>query len=83
MPELIQTVERAAFEAAESLEVGMEFEAEAQDGSVHHIVVTEVEGDDITIDANHPLAGMALHFDVEILGVREATDEEASHGHAH
>ena len=83
VPDLVQIVESEAFEGVDSLEVGMEFEAEAPDGSVHHIVVTEVEGDDVTIDGNHPLAGMALNFDVQILGVREATEEEVSHGHAH
>ncbi len=45
--------------------------------------VTKVDGDDITIDANHPLAGQTLKFDVTIVDVRDATPEELSHGHVH
>ena len=83
IPDLIQTVERAAFQGVESIEVDMTFEAQGPDGSVQHIVVKEVDGDNITVDGNHPLAGVALNFDIEIVGVREATEEETAHGHAH
>jgi len=83
MPELVQVVEIAAFQGVESVEVGMAFEAQAADGSVERIVVKEVEGDKVTIDANHPLAGVMLNFDVEVVGVREATEEEVAHGHVH
>jgi len=83
MPDLIRTIERAAFQGIESVEVGMAFEAEAPDGSVQRIVVKEAVGEEITIDANHPLAGVPLNFDVEIVGVREATEEEIAHGHVH
>jgi len=82
-PDLIQTVEKAVFEGVESVEVGMTFEAEAPDGSLQPIVVKKVDGDEITIDVNHPLAGVVLHFDIEIIGVREATEEEVAHGYAH
>jgi FKBP-type peptidyl-prolyl cis-trans isomerase SlyD len=83
VPDLIQTVEKAAFEGVESVEVDMRFEAEGPDGDVQHIVVKEVNGDEITIDANHPLAGVVLNFDIDIVSVREATEEEEAHGHAH
>jgi FKBP-type peptidyl-prolyl cis-trans isomerase SlyD len=83
MPDLIQTIGRAAFQGVESVEVGMAFESQAPDGSMQHIVVKNVDGDEITIDANHPLAGVVLHFDIEIVGVRDATEEEVTHGHAH
>ena len=82
-PELIQTVDIAAFQGVESVEVGMSFEAQAADGSVQHIVIKNVEGEEVTIDANHPLAGVTLNFDVEIVSVREATEEEIDHGHVH
>ena len=82
-PELIQAVDKSAFEGVDSIEAGMAFEAEAPDGTVQRIVVKEVKGDEVTIDANHPLAGFVLTFDVEIVGVREATEEEISHGHVH
>jgi len=47
------------------------------------VTVVNIEDDDITIDGNHPLAGLALTFDVEVIDVRAATEEEAAHGHIH
>ena len=82
-PDLVTQVERSLFEGVDQLEVGMIFQAQAPDGSNQQIVVKKVEGDKVTIDANHPLAGVNLNFDVEIVGVREATQEELSHGHVH
>jgi len=83
IPDGIKTIEKAAFEGVESVEVGMAFEAQAPDGTTQQIVVKKVEGDAITIDTNHPLAGVALNFDIKILSVREATKEEIEHGHSH
>lgn len=80
--ELIQTAEREEFQDAESLEAGMVFEANAPDGSIQRIMVVKVEGNEITIDANHPLAGVTLNFDVKIVGVRKATAEEITNGYA-
>ena len=57
-----------------------------QTGNDRHapvVTVTAIEGDDVTLDANHPLAGVDLVFDTEIIGVREATQEEIAHGHVH
>jgi len=82
-PELVQTVPREAFQGIETIEPGMAFQAQAQDGSTRQITVTGVEGDNITVDGNHPLAGVELHFDVQVVGVRAATEEELAHGHAH
>jgi FKBP-type peptidyl-prolyl cis-trans isomerase SlyD len=80
--DLIQTVEKEAFQDAETIEAGMIFEANAPDGSVQRIMVTKVEGDEITIDSNHPLAGVTLNFDVKIVGVRKATAKEIADGYA-
>ncbi len=81
-PLLIQQLPRDAFGGVDQLEVGMEFHAETQDG--HQVVeVIAVEGDTVTINGNHPLAGVRLHFDVEVVGVREPTEEELTHGHVH
>jgi len=82
-PEMVQVFEREIFQGVETIEVGMTFEAEAPDGSLQSLTVTKVEGDDITVDANHPLAGVELNFDIQIVDVREATPEELAHGHAH
>ena len=81
-PEAIQKVPRSAFEGVEDIQPGMQFQTEGPQG-VQVIVVAEVNDDEITIDANHPLAGKTLHFDVSIEGVRDATPEEIDHGHAH
>ena len=61
----------------------MVFEAQDPAGMTRRIVVKNVEGDQITVDANHPLAGVALNFVVDIVSVREATEEEIAHGHVH
>ncbi len=83
VPQLIDTVPMAAFQGVESVEAGMAFEARQSDGSARRIVVTKVEGDQVTVDGNHPLAGVELNFDVEVVAVRAASDEEVQHGHAH
>ena len=82
-PDGIKTIERAAFEGIEKIEEGMTFEAQSPDGTAQEITVKKVEGDNITIDTNHPLAGVALNFDIQIVGVRQATKEELEHGHSH
>ena len=82
-PDGIKTIERAAFEGVESVEEGMTFEAKAPDGTPQSIVVKKVDGDQVTIDTNHPLAGVVLNFDIQIVSVRESTEEERTHGHVH
>lgn len=83
VPELIDTIDKAAFKGVEVVEAGMAFEAKDPNGTLQRIVVKKVEGEEVTIDANHPLAGVALTFDVEIVSIREATEEEIAHGHVH
>ena len=82
-PELIQDVPRSAFQGVESIEVGMQFEAQTGQGGAVPVTVTAVSGETVTVDGNHPLAGKSLHFDVTIEAVREATKEELDHGHIH
>ena len=78
----VQTVPRDAFEGEANLQPGMRFQAETDDGDVM-VTVTHVGDDEVTVDANHPLAGQTLHFDVEVVSVRECTAEEREHGHIH
>ncbi|QKI89299.1 FKBP-type peptidyl-prolyl cis-trans isomerase [Thiomicrorhabdus xiamenensis] len=80
--QLVQTVPSAMFQGVEQIEVGMRFEAQSEHG-VHSVEVTKIEGENVTVDGNHPLAGVDLTFEIEITGVRAATDEEIEHGHAH
>ena len=82
-PQLIETVPREAFEGIDTIEPGMAFEAQGSDGQARRIVVKEVSGDEIIIDGNHPLAGVELNFDVEVVSVRDASEEEIAHGHVH
>ncbi|GKT12289.1 MAG: FKBP-type peptidyl-prolyl cis-trans isomerase SlyD [Thiomicrorhabdus sp.] len=79
---LVQTVSKEMFQGVEDLEVGMRFEAQSEQG-MHSVEITGLNGDQVTVDGNHPLAGVELTFEVEVTGVREATEEEIEHGHAH
>lgn len=64
------------------VKVGARYRVQTPEGP-RVILVTAVKGDYATIDANHPLAGMTLHFQVKVLEVRDATAEELEHGHSH
>ena len=74
--QLIQQVPMSAFEGVEKVEPGMQFQATGQNGAVQNITVVKVEDEGVTIDANHPLAGQHLHFDVTVEEVREPTSDE-------
>ncbi len=65
--ELITNLGREMFEGVEELEVGMQFHASAPDGGTQIVTIREVEGDQVTIDGNHPLAGQQLNFKVRLL----------------
>ncbi len=80
--ELVQPVPSSAFEGVEKVEPGMQFQAETP-GGPQIVKVVSVEEETVTIDANHPLAGQRLHFDVEVVDTREPSDEEKEHGHVH
>ena len=81
--ELIQEVPRDAFQGVDSIEVGMQFEAQTGQGGTVPVTVTAVTDEIVTVDGNHPLAGKNLNFDVSIEDVRDATEEELEHGHVH
>ncbi|AKJ67396.1 FKBP-type peptidylprolyl isomerase [Pandoraea thiooxydans] len=84
-PELIKVEERGRF--PEPLEVGMQFEGSPEDGDdeaqILIYTVTDVADDKVVLDGNHPLAGMALRFSLKVTDVREATEDEIEHEHAH
>lgn len=81
--QLTQVVSRDMFESIDNLEVGMQFHGQSPDEHPIVITITAIEGDDITIDGNHPLAGLNLNFEIKIVDVRDATEEELEHGHVH
>lgn len=80
--ERIQTVPLEAFEGVEKVEPGMAFTADTEQGPVN-LIVTEVTDEEVTVDANHPLAGKSLQFSVKVEAIRDASDEEVAHGHVH
>lgn len=82
-PELIQEVPHSAFDGVEDIQPGMQFEATNPEGHRQLITVEEIKESGVTINANHPLAGQVLHFNVSVEEVREATKDELAHGHAH
>lgn len=81
-PELVQKVDIQMFEGVDDLEPGMVFEVQGGDQQPQRILVRAVEGEEVTIDGNHPLAGVALNFSVEVLTVRDANEAEVEQGHA-
>ncbi len=81
--ELVQKVPRSAFGDAKELMPGMQFQGQTEDDQIQVVTVASVADDEVTVDANHPLAGEVLHFDVTVKSVREATETEVEHGHVH
>ena len=81
-PNLVQPVPRSNFKGVTDIKAGMQFQAQTPAGP-RIVTILKVDPDNITVDANHPLAGMDLKFDVTVVDVREATQEEITHGHAH
>ncbi len=80
---LIAQVPRDRFESDAEIVPGMFFQTASPDGHAQMVVVKEVTETEVTIDANHPLAGETLNFSVEVMEVRDATAEELQHGHVH
>ena len=79
---MVQEVPRDAFKGMDDLAVGIKVQAETDHG-IQIATIKDIQESQVTIDLNHPLAGVTLHFDVEITDIRDATDEEISHGHVH
>jgi len=77
--DLMQAVPKSMFEGME-IEVGMQFRATTDAGD-QSVMIIEIQDEDVIVDGNHPLSGITLHFDVEVLEVRDATEEELAHGH--
>lgn len=78
-----QAVPRGEFPDDVPLQAGMQLMAQAPSGQAIPIWIARIEGEQVFIDMNHPLAGKTLHFDVEVTEIRDATEEEKSHGHPH
>jgi FKBP-type peptidyl-prolyl cis-trans isomerase SlyD len=81
--EAVFPVARTLFPADLELEVGGSYMGSDEGGNAVPVTVVRLEGDEVWVDANHPLAGEELHFDVKVRNIRAATAEELKHGHAH
>ena len=82
-PGRIQEVPKEMFQDAGEVAVGVQFHAQGRDAQPLVVTVTEIKDDVVVIDGNHALAGVDLNFAVKVIEVREATEEEISHGHVH
>lgn len=81
-PDLVVKVKRTQFPPGAELNVGDQFQVN-NDAHSPVFTIMSVDTEEVTVDGNHPMAGKDLFFDVEIVGMRPATKEEESHGHAH
>lgn len=80
--ELVQEVPRNMFQGVDDIQAGMQFQAQTDDG-IQVVTVKDVTDEHVIVDGNHPLAGQDLNFDVEIVEIRDASQEELDHGHVH
>ncbi|HOP62984.1 MAG TPA: peptidylprolyl isomerase [Spirochaetota bacterium] len=77
--ELVQKIERDKLAHLDTIEIGMQLQAYDEQG-MQILTVVDVSESEVTLDGNHPLAGETLHFDVEVTGIRDTTEEEAMYG---
>ena len=81
--EKVERVPLDMFPPEVEIKEGMQFDSESADGEPIVVTVIEIDAGEVVVDGNHPMAGVELHFDVELVEVREATAQELEHGHVH
>ncbi|HVR63226.1 MAG TPA: peptidylprolyl isomerase [Polyangia bacterium] len=83
-PALVQTIPVRQIQTDDRtrIKVGGRYKAWLPAGAAK-VEVTAIDGDQVSVDGNHPLAGQTLRFDVQVLSVRDATPQELAHGHVH
>ena len=82
-PDLLITLPKDQFQKQKNFQIGTVFELDDGQGNAFLVSVKEIKDKEVIVDANHPLAGKNLNFDVEVVSIREATAEELKHGHVH
>ena len=80
-PNMVQPVPRENFQGIDEIKVGMQFHAQTPNGA-RVVTVVDVDDQNVTVDANHPLAGITLAVEATVVDVRAASEDELSHGHA-
>lgn len=78
-----QQVPKEMFDDQSQIQPGVQFHAQGPGGEMLVVTVVDVQEDHVVVDGNHPLAGVQLNFDVKVIEVREASEEEREHGHVH
>ena len=81
--ELVISVKKSEVSLPNGVEVGSIVELHSSQGESFPARITEMTDEQVVLDANHPLAGEALHFDIEVTAIRAASEEEVEHGHVH
>lgn len=81
--QMIQSVPKTEFPDADQIQIGTQFQVQTQSGHPIPVTVLKIEEDHFVLDGNHPLAGIDLKFDIEVASIRQATEEELTHGHVH
>lgn len=80
--DLLHVVPKSGFQGDEEMEVGMRVQLETEQGPAI-ATISKIDGENVTLDLNHPLADMELHFSIDVLELRNASADEISHGHVH
>ena len=80
---LLNRVPKEVFKGQLEFELGLQFPVQDQQGNTRTVTIVHIEEDAVVLDANHPLAGIELTFQIKVVEVREATEEELTHGHSH
>lgn len=83
LQDAIQEIPGSALQGVENLTIGMKLQSQDEQSHPFIVTVTKIESETITVDTNHPLAGETLHFSVSINSIRDAQEEEISHGYVH
>ncbi len=81
-PNNVQRIPAKHFPNLKKLSPGQMVQLQTKQGPIQAVVV-KIGRFNVDVDANHPLAGQTLTFDVEITDIRDATKEEIDHGHVH
>ncbi|HDQ14655.1 MAG TPA: peptidylprolyl isomerase [Sediminispirochaeta sp.] len=80
---MIFEVDKEQFQDPSQISEGMQVQAQDNNGQVQIFTIKSIGEEKVSLDANHPLAGETLHFDVTVADVRDASQEELDHGHVH
>ena len=81
--DMTQIVPKEMFGVDGDIQVGQQFHAASPEGHEIMVTVMAIDDENITVDGNHPLAGATLHFEVKVMDIRDASEEELEHGHVH